>query len=178
MISETPNYDKLRWRLKRFVDAYIETGVGVESMRRIGFTGKRPDQAASKLKAKPNVAAALAEKRRQAERIAGGSAAEVLSILWDTLQRCRQVQPVVDRYGKPVFVETPDGKLAPAYAFDPKNALKAAELLGKHHGLFADLVKTQQLDKYGKPMTPSTGPTYIIEREEVKLISRDLDDKI
>lgn len=138
MASDTPTYDRLKWRLKRFVDAYIDTGIGTESMRRIGFTGKRPDVAASKLLSKPKMRTAVLERQRLAMKVAGGTSAEVLDVVWDTLKRCRQVTPVLDRYGKPVMVETADGTLAPAFTFDAKNALKAAELLGKYHKLWTE----------------------------------------
>jgi phage terminase small subunit len=54
------------------------------------------------------------------------------------VERCKQARPVVDRSGKPVLVETPDGSLLPAYTFEPQSVLKGAELLGKHLKLFTD----------------------------------------
>jgi hypothetical protein len=138
MASETPTYDKLKWRLKKFVDAFIDTGIGAEAMRRTGYTGPRADMAAYRLRQKPGVAQAIAERQRLAIKVAGGTSAEVLDVVWDTLKRCRQVTPVLDRFGKPVMVETADGSLAPAFTFDAKNALKAAELLGKYHKLWTE----------------------------------------
>lgn len=60
----------------------------------------------------------------------------VLSALVDTLERCRQASPVLDRKGEIVMVETPDGELVPAYIFDAKNVLRSAELIGKELGMF------------------------------------------
>lgn len=154
MASETPAYDKLRWRLKKFVDAFIETGIGAEAMRRAGFKGTRPDCAANKLRKKPKIRQAIAEREALAVKAAGRSAAEVLHVIWDTVDRCRQVVPVLDREGKPVTVETPDGQMAPAYVFDTKAVLKGAELLGKYHKLFTD--KVEHLGPGGGPIQTQT----------------------
>ncbi|HEY6925147.1 MAG TPA: terminase small subunit [Steroidobacteraceae bacterium] len=64
-------YRKLSKRLKRFVDAYVELGVGTKAIRKIGFEGKRPDVAASKLLARPNIRAAIAERDELAAVNAG-----------------------------------------------------------------------------------------------------------
>jgi phage terminase small subunit len=140
--SETPVYDRLNWRHKMFVDAWIETGIATKAIQKAGYTGKRPDLAGGKLRRKPKVAQAIAERERLAIKVAGGTAAEVLDVIWDTLRRCRQAEPVIDRFGRQVEIEVegPDGKtkIVPAYTFDAKNALKAAELLGKHHKLFVE----------------------------------------
>jgi len=64
-------YRKLSKRLKRFVDAYVELGMGTKAMRKIGFTGRRPDVAASKLLARPNIRAAVAERDELAAENAG-----------------------------------------------------------------------------------------------------------
>lgn len=60
----------------------------------------------------------------------------VLKTIYETVERCRQVSPVLGKDGKQVMVETPDGQELPAYVFDAKNVLKGCELLGKHLGIF------------------------------------------
>ena len=62
----------------------------------------------------------------------------VLTTIHDTIERCRQAKPVIDRKGEPVLVETPNGAMAQAYTFDSGAVLKGAELLGKHLKLFTD----------------------------------------
>lgn len=62
----------------------------------------------------------------------------VLTTIHDTIERCRQAKPVIDRKGEPVLVETPNGALAQAFVFDSGAVLKGAELLGKHLKLFTD----------------------------------------
>lgn len=64
-------YLALPRRHQKFVDAYVECGNGAEAVRRAKLRNrayKDPKVAASKLKAKPEIAAAIAE--RQAEAIA------------------------------------------------------------------------------------------------------------
>lgn len=64
----------------------------------------------------------------------------VLQVILDTVERCRQARPVIDRKGNPVLVETPNGELAPAYTFNADSVLRGSELLGKHVGLFPNKV--------------------------------------
>jgi phage terminase small subunit len=82
--------------------------------------------------------------KEEAKNRSGICADYVVQSLMDTLERCLQAKPVLDRAGKPVLVETPEGVMAAAYTFDAQHALKASELLGKHLGLFAD--KTDKKD--------------------------------
>lgn len=54
----------------------------------------------------------------------------------DLYRRCMQAVPVTDKEGKPVLVETPDGKIAPAYVFDAKGAAAALRIAGLATGSF------------------------------------------
>lgn len=69
---------KLTRRRQRFVDAYVQCGVGTEAMRSLGFKGTRPDIAASKWMALPDVRAAIAERTEQAITEAGVRTLRVL----------------------------------------------------------------------------------------------------
>ena len=71
----------------------------------------------------------------------------VLKRLKTVAERCLQAAPVLDRKGKPVVIEAPDGEsedgepafeAAVAFAFDPSGANRALELLGKEQGMFVD----------------------------------------
>jgi len=61
-----------------------------------------------------------------------------------------QAEPVLDRRGEPVYVETPTGELAPAYTFQAAPANRSLELIGKHLGLFPD--KVEHTGKDGGPI--------------------------
>ncbi|MDB6104056.1 MAG: Phage terminase, small subunit [Gammaproteobacteria bacterium] len=58
-------YFRLRRRHQKFVDVYVETGNGSEAIRRVSPKSKRPDCAASKLLAKPEIRAAVQERTDQ-----------------------------------------------------------------------------------------------------------------
>ena len=62
----------------------------------------------------------------------------VLTKIRETIERCSQAKPVIDKAGNPVMVQTEDGELAPAYTFDAANVLRGAELLGKNLKLWTD----------------------------------------
>lgn len=70
-------------------------------------------------------------------------AAWVLKQLKTVVGRCMQTEPVLDRKGKQVYCETPDGDVVPAFTFNAMGANKAIELIGKHIGVkaFEDVVK-------------------------------------
>jgi len=59
-------YLKLRRRHQIFVDAMVSEGVGTKAMIATGFKGKRPDVAASKLLARPEIRAAIEERKAEA----------------------------------------------------------------------------------------------------------------
>lgn len=60
----------------------------------------------------------------------------VIKTIYETVERCRQAEPVIDKNGEQVVVESPSGDMLPAFVFDAKNVLKGCELLGKHLGVF------------------------------------------
>lgn len=95
---------------------------------------------ASRLKGTEKVAARVAAlKRSIVQSVIERSTISkeyVLEALVDTLERCRQAAPVLDRKGEIVMVENANGELVPAYVFDAKNVLRSAELIGKELGMF------------------------------------------
>lgn len=60
----------------------------------------------------------------------------VIGRLMTVVERCMQTEPVRDKKGNPVYVDTPDGAMAPAYTFDSAGATRALELLGKTLRMF------------------------------------------
>lgn len=72
------HYLKLSHRQRQFVDGYVQTGIGSEAMRLAGFKGSRPEIAACKLKALPEIQAAIAERTEEAIVAAGVRTVRVL----------------------------------------------------------------------------------------------------
>ena len=80
-------------------------------------------------------------------------------------ERCMQSRPVLDREGKSVMVETPDGDMAPAYTFDSSGANKSLETVGKHVDVQAFLTKHEHSGKDGAPIEiESVGETELARR--------------
>jgi hypothetical protein len=72
----------------------------------------------------------------RALEIAAVDKSYVLRNLKEIVDRCMQAHPVLDQDGAQVYVETPTGKVAPEYGFDPKPAVAALRLLGLEAGMF------------------------------------------
>jgi phage terminase small subunit len=136
-------YHKLRGRRKKFVDAYVETRDWGKAAIASGSTSKSPHKRGWDMGQVPAVAAAIAEREADATAKAGRKASEILAAIGETLDRCMQHTPVLDKTGKPVLIKGQDGIMTAAYTFDAKNALKAAELLGNFHKLFVQRVEVE-----------------------------------
>jgi len=122
---------------KRFADEYLIDLNATAAYKRAGYiaTGNGAEVNASKLLSNTKVAhyVKLALDKRSDEL--GIDQKYVLSTIKETVDRCRQAKPVLNKQGEPVFVETADGTLAAAYTFDAGNVLKGSELLGRHVGI-------------------------------------------
>lgn len=117
-----------------------------------GFSEKTAGAAASRLL---KIVAIQDEITRQTAELGKKldiSAEYVLATIKETIERCRQAEPVLDKKGNQIFVEVAGehddscqpgcekdhSKIVPAYRFDSFAVLKGAELLGKHFQLFND----------------------------------------
>jgi phage terminase small subunit len=133
--------NKFTDKQQRFIDEYLVDLNGTQAAIRAGYSRKTANEIAAELLAKPSIRAAVdagLAKRRERTEI---SQDYVLRTIHETVERCRQVAPVLDRKGFPVVVETPKGSVAPAYVFDAKEVLKGCELLGRHLGMFPTKVE-------------------------------------
>jgi phage terminase small subunit len=121
--SEVPKKKKpLTIRQQRFVDEYVRTGVAAEAYRKAGYKGKLADRKAFAVKQKPAVREAIDEQMSIAAQKAGISPQYVLETINETIKRCSQKVPVLDKKGKPTG----------AWQYDASGVLKGCELLGKH----------------------------------------------
>lgn len=133
-----------------FVREYLIDLNGTQAAIRAGYSAKTAEVQASRLLSNAKVAAtvqAAMDKRAERTEI---TADYVLESIVSTMERCKQVEPIFDRKGDPVLVETPDGEMARAYTFNAAGVLKGAELLGKHLKLFTD--KVEHTGKDGGPI--------------------------
>ena len=78
----------------------------------------------------------------------------------ETMERCKQAEPVVYQNGDPVMINTPDGEIARAYKFNAGGVLRGAELLGRHLAIW---------DVKPQPGSDSDNPLHaVIEWRSVK----------
>jgi len=91
---------------------------------------------ASKFHALAEVQARIGELKAHVRKVAEEEfkidAAWVLKSAKRIFDRCMQDEPVYDRSGERVFVETPEGEAAAAYTFEHAGANKALDTIGKH----------------------------------------------
>ncbi|WP_334181041.1 terminase small subunit [Pseudomonas nitroreducens] len=128
----------LTLKQSRFVDEYLKDLNATQAAIRAGYSAKTAAQQASRLLTDVKVQQYLAKRTKDREKRTVITQDFVLETILETVQRCRQVAPVLDRAGNQVYVETPNGEEAPAFEFDAKNVLKGLELLGKHLRVFSE----------------------------------------
>jgi phage terminase small subunit len=138
LIDDESLADNLSPKRRRFVEEYILDLNGTAAAIRAGYSEKTAYQIAFELLRIPDVQEAIQEAKRKRARLSLIKADYVLNVIAETIERCRQVEPVLDRNGRQVMVSTPQGELVPAFTFDSKGTLKGAELLGKHLGILRD----------------------------------------
>jgi phage terminase small subunit len=115
-----------------------------------GFSEKTAGAAASRLLKIVEIRDEIERETTKLGKKLDISAEYVLATIKETIERCRQAEPVLDKKGNQVFVEVaadhdescPEGcekdhtKIVPAFQFNPIAVLKGAELLGKHFDMF------------------------------------------
>lgn len=131
-----PKTDGLTDKERRFVEEYPIDFNATQAAIRAGYSKKSAAVIGHENLRKPKIQDALNETRKSLTERTELSEAYIVNSVIDTMERCKQAVPVLDKQGKPVMVETPDGDLAPAYAFQPAHILKGSEILGKHLGMF------------------------------------------
>jgi phage terminase small subunit len=155
-MSKEQSAPKLTIKQETFVAEYLVDLNATQAAIRAGYSAKTANEQGARLLANVSVQKLIQERMSQrAERLEITSD-YVLNTIVDTIERCRQAKPVLDKSGKPVLVfNENDQTIAPMYAFDPGAVLKGSELLGKHLKLFTD--KTEVTGKDGKDL-PQNAP--------------------
>lgn len=115
----------------RFVDEYLIDLNATQAAIRSGYSAKTANEQGARLLAKVSVQASLSEKIKEREKRTEITQDYVLQTIVETVERCKQAEPVMIRV---------DGELIESgeYKFDATNVLKGAELLSRHLGMFND----------------------------------------
>lgn len=131
---------KLTIKQEKFALVWFETGNATEAYRQAyDISNMKPEsinRKAKDLTDNVKIKARVDELMSKIAEKAGLSQEYVLNTIHQTVERCKQAEPVLDRKGNQVLVATPTGELAAAYVFDAKNVLTGARLIGEHLGMF------------------------------------------
>lgn len=133
-----------------FAREYLIDLNATQAAIRAGYSPKTAKQQALRLINRPDVQEYIQQAMKEREERTNISADYVLTTIYETVERCRQSYPVLDKKGNQVYVETQEGNMLPAYVFDSKGVLKGCELLGKHLRLFVD--RTEHTGANGGPI--------------------------
>lgn len=121
---------------QRFVAEYLIDLNATQAAIRAGYSEKTAYSIGDENLKKPEIAKAIQEAIQNRSERTQVDQDYVLTTIVDTIERCKQARPVLDRSGNQVFVETPEGDLAPAYVFNPIAIFKGTDQLAKHLGFY------------------------------------------
>lgn len=126
-----------------FVEEYLaNSGNATQAAIKAGYSKKTAKQQGSRLLTNVDVAAEVAKRRETVvadiQQKTGITKEWVTERLRVVAERCLQTEPVLNRKGLPVMVETPDGGMAVAFEFNSMGANRALELIGKELGMFVE----------------------------------------
>ena len=141
---------KLTAKQQRFIDEYLVDLSATHAATRAGYSKKTARQMGSENLSKPYLLHEIIQRQKQVRKESELSESWVLERLEELAERCLQHRAVFDSRGRPVYVETPEGDLAPAYTFDSTGAKGALELIGKHYAMFTDRIKHEGELKFTK----------------------------
>ena len=135
----------------RFAEEYMVDLNATQAAIRAGYSKKTAYSIGHENLKKPEIQDRITELRKELSGATRITVEGVVGRLDEVAQRCMQAHPVLDSKGEQVYVDTPDGELAPAYTFQATGANRALELIGKHVGAFTERV--EHTGKDGAPLT-------------------------
>lgn len=145
------NPSTLTEKQEAFCREYLVDLNGTQAAIRAGYAESGANVEGSRLLTNANVQQRVAELKEERNKRVEISQDYVLSVIKETIERCRQVYPVLNRKGEQVLVEGRDGKIVPAFTFNAKAVLQGTEQLGKHLKMFTDKSEIQSLGADGQP---------------------------
>ncbi len=137
---------KLTAKQDRFVAEYLIDLNATQAAIRAGYSEKTAQMIGSENLSKPMIATAVAAAQAKRSERTEITQDYVLASIMETMERCKQAEPVTYQNGNPVMIDTADGDIAPAYKFDAAAVLKGAELLGRHLAMFTDKSVVERRD--------------------------------
>lgn len=141
---------KLTPKQEAFCAEYLIDLNATQAAIRAGYSAKTADRIGAQLLGKTWVAERVQSLKQERAKAAQITAAYVLTTIVETIERCKQAEPVKDK----------DGEATGEYKFDSGAVLKGAELLGKHLGLFIDRQRMENPD--GSAITPNI--TLVVQK--------------
>ena len=125
-----PDVAGLRPKWQAFVLEYMADLNASAAAERCGYSKNNAGSISVQLMARPQINAAVSACLALRAKRPEITADYVLEVIRDTVERCRQAEPVKDREGMPTG----------EYKFDAQAVLKGAELLGKHLAIFTEKI--------------------------------------
>ncbi|MCM1115619.1 MAG: terminase small subunit [Clostridium sp.] len=120
-------------KMNKFCQEYVVDYNGTRAAIRAGYSEKTAAVQASRLLKDPNVIRKIKEHQKQQVEESCISEEWVIKSLLEIYEKCMDAKPVmVWDSSKHKYVES--GK----YEYDAKNAMTAAQLIGKHLGMFGN----------------------------------------
>ncbi len=133
---------QLTEKQKLFCREYIIDLNASQAAVRAGYSKKCAKEQGYRLLTYAHIQEELSELSKSRESRLEVSADYVIQTIVDTIQRCAQGEPMLDRKGSPVIGYDPlTGDEKQLYKFDSAAVLRGAELLGRHLRLFSDRVE-------------------------------------
>lgn len=132
---------KLTPKQARFVEEYLVDLNATQAAIRAGYSKNTAREIGCENLTKPNLQKAIQEKQKARSKRTEITQDYVINTVVETIDRCRQARPVLDRKGEQVYVETDSGEIKPAFTFDANAVLRGSEILGKHLGMFTEQVE-------------------------------------
>jgi phage terminase small subunit len=123
--------EKLTAKQQRFADYYIELGNASKAALKAGYSKRSAHNIAAENMTKPAIKAYIAERMAEKDKERIASQDEVLQFLTDVMRgNITEQIPLLDGDGYQ--------RLANLDAAQPKDRIKAAELLGKRYAMWTD----------------------------------------
>lgn len=128
-----------------FVKEYLVDLNATQAAIRAGYSEKTAGVIGLENLGKPLISDAIKSNLDERAKKVDITAEYVLQTIKNTIERCAQAEPVLDRDGAPTG----------EYKFDSQAVLKGSELLGKYLKLFTDKTEISNPDGTMRPAAPT-----------------------